>query len=114
MTIRSAWGDLRWNKRYLKALPFVALGALLFADAASAETYRGKWGGQSPSTLEFVGGNEVLYCFKDQCTTAAYTGDRKGTLRFRWGSASFVFKWNGSGYDGWYRSGSQKAIIKMK
>lgn len=100
--------------KYLVAALAVAMSTLLLAELASAETYRGKWGGRSPSTLEFAGGNEVLYCFKDQCTTAGYSGDRKGTIRFTWGSASFVFKWNGSGYHGWYRSGSQRATITMK
>lgn len=71
------------------------------ATDAEAKTYKGYWDGnpQWSSTLDFLGGKRLTYCFQGQCHTTTYSGSEQGTVRFNWGQARFTFTWNGSGYN---------------
>jgi len=70
------------------------------ATLASAKVLTGKWNGKSPTTLEFLGGSKVKYCYKAKCTTRTYTGDQDKTIKFNWGRSQFTFTKTDSGYDG--------------
>lgn len=66
----------------------------------AAQVLTGKWGGRSPTTLEFLDGSKVKYCYKTKCTTQAYTGDKAKKVKFNWGRSKFTFVKTDNGYDG--------------
>jgi len=78
-----------------------ALSVLVGVSAAHAKTYKGLWNNnpQWSSTVDFLDGNRVTYCFQSDCYTTKYSGSEKGTVRFNWGQAKFTMKWNGNGYN---------------
>ena len=78
-----------------------------------AKTLKGKWGGKSASTLEFLAGKKVKYCFLDKCTVQPYTGDKEQKIEFNWGAAEFTFTKTATGYRGTYRL-VQTSTIEMK
>ena len=78
-----------------------------------AEILKGKWGGKSPSILEFLDGQKVRYCFQGKCTVQPYTGNKSQKIEFNWGAAEFTFTKTTDGYDGTYRL-VQTSTIKMK
>ncbi len=92
-----------------------ALVALLAVPASQswAQTLNGKWGGKSPSTLEFLDGKQVKYCFLGKCTVQPYTGDNNQKIEFNWGPSEFTFTKTATGYDGTYRL-VQTSTIKME
>lgn len=95
----------------------ICLVVLTFSvETAHSKTWKGIWDGQAAftSTLDFLGGNRLTYCFQSQCHTAVYFGSEKGTVKFNWGTARFSFKWNGSGYDGVRRAGATTNRTKLK
>ena len=48
-----------------------AMLVLSVGNAFAAQVLTGKWSGKSPTTLEFLDGNKVKYCYKEKCTTQA-------------------------------------------
>jgi hypothetical protein len=74
---------------------------LMGITTAEAKTYKGIWdnNNQWSSTLDFLDGKRVTYCFQNQCHTTGYSGSEKGTVRFNWGAARFTLKWNGNAYE---------------
>lgn len=94
---------------------FIAVLGLTMVAAtqlAAAEVWKGKWvmagGGGGDSTLEFLAGSQVKYCFNSSCSVQAYSGSENGTVKFSWGEGRYSFKWNGHGYNGTY-NGTQGA-----
>lgn len=83
------------------------------AGTADAKNWSGRWDGQSYSTLEFLDGKRVKYCFKKDCVIKSYSGNASETIRFKWGNSRFSFEWNGQGYNGLYRAGNIRSSILM-
>ena len=77
-----------------------AIMVLNAADLFAAQVLSGKWSGKSPTTLEFLDGNKVKYCYKKKCTVQPFTGDRATEVKFKWGRSKFVFTKTETGYDG--------------
>ncbi len=84
------------------------------AGIAEAKKWSGKWGGTSYTTLEFLDGNRVKYCFKRECVIKPYSGSPKKTIKFKWGNSSFAFEWNGQGYNGTFKNGNNRSTVLMK
>ncbi len=90
------------------------MGLVAFSDLAVATSWKGKWGGVISSTLQFLDGKRVKYCYGViDCIVTGYSGDEKGTVSFSSGHARFQFKWNGSGYNGTYEYGLNYGTIVM-
>ena len=81
-----------------------ALTVLVFSASSPvvAKTLTGKWNGRSATTLEFLDGKRVKYCYKKKCTEQAYTGNRDTKIKFTWRRAKFTFTKTDNGYDGSY------------
>lgn len=83
---------------------------------AETKTWKGQWDGnrQATSTLEFLDGMQLNYCFRSECTQTKYTGDQKGVVRFNWGQAKFTFQWTGNGYQGTRQAGNivNRSVLK--
>ncbi len=100
-----------------KRIAMIAVaGSILLAIATpgEAKVWSGLWGGSSPSTLEFLAGGKVKYCFKSSCVVRPYSGDPAKTIRFQWGSASLTFQRTRTGYSGTHRAGGAPSLIDMK
>jgi len=80
----------------------VMAGSLAVSSAATAKTFTGKWKGRSPTSLEFLDGNKLRYCYKKKCTEQVYSGDRETKIKFTWRRAKFTFTKTDDGYDGSY------------
>jgi len=74
--------------------------ALNPADLIAAQVLSGKWSGKSPTTLEFLDGQKVKYCYKKKCTLQPYTGSKETEVKFNWGRSKFTFTKTQEGYDG--------------
>ena len=92
------------KNRILICAVTTAVTALVFSASSPlmAKTLTGKWNGRSPTTLEFLDGNKVKYCYKKKCTEQGYTGDKDTKIKFTWRRAKFTFTKTDSGYDGSY------------
>ncbi len=101
-------------KRILLALTLANLALLAATTNASAKTWKGRWGGIANSTLVFMDGKRVKYCYKAQCVIRPYAGGQKSTVRFTWGPARLSFQWNGSGYNGTHVLRGHTSTILMK
>ncbi len=102
-----------------RILVVAALSLLFVASAggvAEAKTWKGIWDGNRKwsSTLVFLEGRQLIYCFQSECTKTGYRGDAKGTVRFNWGRAKFTFKWTGTGYRGARRAGNVRNTCLLK
>ncbi len=87
----------------MRTTMMIAAAAIFVINSGSvsvAQVLTGKWSGQSPTTLEFLDGNKVKYCYKAKCTTQVYTGDRDKMIKFNWGQSKFTFTKTDGGYDG--------------
>ena len=92
-----------------------AMTALVFSASSPlmAQTLAGKWNGRSATTLEFLDGKKVKYCYKKKCTEQAYTGTKDTTIKFTWRRAKITFTKTDTGYDGSYlRVISSKVKLK--
>ena len=74
--------------------------AMNSASLSAAQVLTGKWSGKSPTSLEFLEGKRVTYCYRKKCTTQSYTGDINKKIKFSWGRSRFTFTKTESGYDG--------------
>ncbi len=81
----------------MTALAIVVLNS---GNLVAAQKLTGKWSGKSPTTLEFLDGSKVKYCYKSKCTEQSYTGDKDSKIKFNWGRSKFTFTKTDSGYDG--------------
>jgi hypothetical protein len=93
-----------------------SLGFGLSAGIAEAKSYKGIWDGNSQwtTTLVISAGNKLKYCFKSECYSTIYSGTENTSIKFNWGTASFVFTWNGQGYNGTRKVGvtTNRAVLK--
>ncbi len=81
-------------------LIIAAILAMNTSGVAAAQVLAGKWSGKSPTTLEFLDGKKVKYCYKTKCTTQKYSGERDSKIKFSWGRSQFTFTKTDNGYDG--------------
>lgn len=81
---------------------FVGCLAAGFAVPAQGAALTGKWQGRTPTSLEFLDGGKVKYCYRSKCTVQSYKGDPNSEIKFRWKRGRFVFTKTAGGYDGKY------------
>jgi len=81
---------------------------------ANSQALKGKWGGVSSSTLTFLGSNTVKYCFKAQCVTRPYAGNKNGTIHFTWGNARLEFVKKGQFYHGKHTANGRVSTVVMQ
>jgi len=77
-----------------------AIAAMNSGIPATAQVLTGKWSGKSSTSLEFLEGSKVKYCYKQRCTTQDYTGNKDREIKFSWGRSRFTFTKTDNGYEG--------------
>ncbi|HFC04103.1 MAG TPA: hypothetical protein ENJ55_00240 [Rhizobiales bacterium] len=91
----------------------MAMLTLNAGNLAAGQVLTGKWSGRSATSLEFLDGHKVKYCYKTKCTEQTYTGDKAKVIKFNWGKSQFTFTKTEQGYDGDYlRVVSSKVTLK--
>lgn len=92
----------------------VAVGAAV-STPAMAEKCSGRWGGEVPTTVTFLDGGKLRYCFRSQCWTNPWTGDKAAKVTFfvGGGNAKATMKAADGGYRATWSSGTNSSIAKL-
>lgn len=89
----------------------VAASMVALPIAAHAERCVGSWGEGAPTTITFKDGNQLRYCYGQQCWNAEWVGDKATKLMFRFGDggATVEMKAVKGGYSADWRYGGNSA-----
>lgn len=91
------------------------LTGLVFTLPANAETCKGRWGGEVPTSVTFKSGNNARYCYQSQCWNVEWSGDKakKLMLRFGDGGPTVEMKTKAGGYNATWRLGARSSRASL-